>query len=143
MLRTLAHVSAPGMKIASFTLLTSRTELMNRDLHISELATCAVRYALGRQTYVSFSVPQAIKSHMNLISTKALYVMSRDIREYKEREGLIGMPCDHRSWMDFLDALTKEINERTNAKSTEETNEEVQPEEAPHWLPRHARHLGE
>lgn len=62
---------------------------MNDDF--SELAMCAVRYALGRMTYVSFSVPNAIMKYKSSMTTKALHVMLRDIKEYRELYGKIGI----------------------------------------------------
>ena len=47
----------------------------------TDLATCAVRYALGRSTYVSESIPRAILNNIDYVTTKGLKVIIRDIEE--------------------------------------------------------------
>lgn len=89
---------------------------MNDDF--SELAMCAVRYALGRMTYVSFSVPNAIMKYKWSVTTKALHVMLRDIREYREVHGKIGMDCDNESWRNFEQWIEQEIKLRENNNTT-------------------------
>lgn len=79
----------------------------------SELSMCAVRYALGRMTYVSWSVPHAIYKHKEYVTNNALHVMLRDIREYRNNYGKIGMDFDDESWTDFETWLEKEIEWRT------------------------------
>lgn len=46
--------------------------LLMEARHFTELAVCAVRYALGRMTYVSFSVPEAIRANLDLVDAKGL-----------------------------------------------------------------------
>lgn len=89
---------------------------MNDDF--SELAMCAVRYALGRMTYVSFSVPNAIMKYKWSVTTKAFHVMLRDIREYREVHGKIGMDCDDESWRNFEQWIEQEIKLRENNNTT-------------------------
>lgn len=85
---------------------------MNNDF--SELAMCAVRYALGRMTYVSWSVPNAIIKYKWSVTTSALHIMLRDIREYRDIHGKIGMDCDDESWLEFERWLEREIESRKN-----------------------------
>ena len=80
--------------------------------HFSELAECAVRYALGRMTYVSYSVPAAITANMEFVSTRALHNIVRDIDEYKIGYGHIGMECDEESWMKLKACCQSAIKER-------------------------------
>lgn len=80
--------------------------------HFSELAECAVRYALGRTTYVSYSVPAAITANMEFMSTKALKNIVRDVVDYKLGHGRIGMECDEESWMAFKARCEETIKER-------------------------------
>lgn len=81
-------------------------------MHFTELANCAVRYALGRSTYVSCSVPDTIKSNLNLMTTNGLKTIVRDIEEFKHVHGRIGMECDDESWMKLKECCEKEIRER-------------------------------
>ena len=80
--------------------------------HFTELAECAVRYALGRMTYVSFSVPEAIKSNLELVTTQGLSVIVRDIEDFKRIHGRIGMDCDDTNWLKLKECCEKEIRER-------------------------------
>lgn len=81
-------------------------------IQFTELAVCAVRYALGRMTYVSFSVPEAIKSSLELVTTNGLHVIIRDIDDFKQAHGRIGMDCDDESWMQFKALCEEELKSR-------------------------------
>ena len=81
---------------------------------ISELATCAVRYALGRATYVSWSVPRGIQNLSENISTHALQIMLTDIREYRKLNGKIGMDCEDFNWAAFERWIERELERRKN-----------------------------
>lgn len=80
--------------------------------HFTELAVCAVRYALGRMTYVSFSVPEAIRANLDLVDAKGLFVIIRDIEDFRRIHGRIGMDCDDASWLKFKECCEKELRER-------------------------------
>lgn len=63
--------------------------------------TCAVRYCLGRETYMPHLVTDWIMTHCEgLLTAKTLGVMKRDIDEAESRNGL-GMDCDVRTWKQF------------------------------------------
>lgn len=69
---------------------------------------CAVRYCIGRMTYMPGLVTDWIMQHCHgLLTEKTLFVMKRDIDEAKERDGL-GMDCDVETWLKFRDWLEKE-----------------------------------
>ncbi len=69
---------------------------------------CAVRYCIGRRTYMPGLVTDWIMQHCHgLLTAKTLHVMKRDIDEAKERDGL-GMDCDVATWMKFRAWLDKE-----------------------------------
>jgi len=69
---------------------------------------CAVRYCLGRMTYMPGLVTDWIMQHCHgILTRKTLGVMKRDIDEAKERDRL-GMDCDVRTWEKFRDWLDKE-----------------------------------
>lgn len=90
----------------------ARADMVRQEDDFSELAVCAVRYALGRMTYVSHSVPRAIINNIDLMTTNALTVIVRDITEHKERYGKIGMSVDEDSWMRFKDTIERIVEER-------------------------------
>lgn len=70
--------------------------------------TCAVRYCLGRATYMPLLVTDWIMEHCNgLLTAKTLCVMKRDIDEAESQNGL-GMDCDARMWKRFRAWLEEE-----------------------------------
>lgn len=93
--------------------------MAQRDDDFSELAVCAVRYALGRATYVSYSVPKAIFNNIDLMRTNSLKVIVRDIASHKENYGKIGMGCDEKSWLNFKAELEAELKRRRSNGSRE------------------------
>jgi len=69
---------------------------------------CAVRYCIGRMTYMPGLVTDWIMQHCHgLLTEKTLFVMKRDIDEANERDGL-GMDCDVETLLKFRDWLEKE-----------------------------------
>lgn len=80
--------------------------------HFTELAECAVRYALGRTTYVSFSVPEAIKANLEFVATQGLHVIVRDIEDFRRVHGRIGMDCDDTNWLKLKECCAAEIHRR-------------------------------
>ena len=69
---------------------------------------CAVRYCIGRMTYMPGLVTDWIMQHCHgLLTDKTLGVMKRDIDEAKARDGL-GMDCDVVTWERFRAWLEKE-----------------------------------
>lgn len=62
---------------------------------------CAVRYCIGRKTYMPGLVTDWIMQHCHgILTAKTLGVMKRDIDEAAARDGL-GMPCDVVTWHRF------------------------------------------
>lgn len=69
---------------------------------------CAVRYCIGRMTYMPGLVTDWIMQHCHgLLTGKTIFVMKRDIDEAKEHDGL-GMDCDVETWRKFREWLDKE-----------------------------------
>ena len=70
--------------------------------------TCAVRYCLGRCTYMPSLVTDWIMEHCSgLLTAKTLCVMKRDIDE-AESQNRLGMGCDVRTWKRFREWLEGE-----------------------------------
>lgn len=84
----------------------------------SDLAMCAVRYALGRATYVSHSIPRAICKNMDLMTIHSLRIIIRDITERKQINGKIGMDIDDENWALFKEMCKEaiDIKEAIDAK---------------------------
>lgn len=69
---------------------------------------CAVRYCIGRMTYMPGLVTDWIMQHCHgLLTAKTIGVMKRDIDEARAGDGL-GMSCDYATWLRFRDWLDKE-----------------------------------
>ena len=71
-----------------------------KDLEL--IYICALRYALGRKTYVTGVVADYIRARKTL-SKKCVDAMIRDIEEQED----YGMDCDKESWMRLLKNLKK------------------------------------
>lgn len=70
---------------------------------------CAVRYALGRQTYVPISVCSFITPLIPKLSDKTLWCMEKDISEaYSYGDDKIDKPA----WMRLLSDIKDEISRR-------------------------------
>lgn len=74
------------------------------------ILNCAVRYALGRRTYMPSLVIGYITPLLPQLSSKTLWCFDQDVTDAKYIGGY-GDPCDEKDWMRFLDAVRAE---RTN-----------------------------
>ena len=79
----------------------------------------AVRYSLGRETYVSYDTPNFIRPLLPYLSNRTICVMEKDIRErgedpwYKDTGRPYGDPnIDEPSWLAFLKEIQDEIRGR-------------------------------
>lgn len=70
---------------------------------ISAMLVSAVRYALGRRTYIVDWTCEFITNNLHLLTDKNKQVMIKDIR-YQERYGY-GDECDKADWMKLLKTL--------------------------------------
>lgn len=71
---------------------------------------CAVRYCIGRRSYMPGLVTDWIMQHCHgLLTAKTLHVMKRDIDEAKNNPwGGLGDDCDVVTWTKFLEWLKSE-----------------------------------
>lgn len=87
---------------------TKQIKIPLPDDNFGAVLNCAVRYSLGRCTYMPYLVTSWIMENChNALTAKTLFVMKRDIDEAAEREGL-GMKCDVETWMRFRAWLDNE-----------------------------------
>lgn len=69
---------------------------------------CAVRYCIGRRTYMPGLVTDWIREHCHgILTAKTLHVMHHDIDEAAQRDGL-GDSCDVVTWTRFREWLNGE-----------------------------------
>lgn len=76
---------------------------------------CAVRYCLGRRTYMPWSVMSFIKQFLPALSDNTLYVMARDIAE---ADSLGDAEIDAPMWAEFLAEIEQERKRRKNDENT-------------------------
>lgn len=78
---------------------------------------CAVRYALGRATYMPGLIMDEIKPMLPDCSDKTLWCFERDVSEYLEgvdwtSNDLFGARWNDADWMQFLEAVRAEMERR-------------------------------
>ena len=83
------------------------------DNHFDSILISAVRYCIGRRTYMPSIVTGWIMGHCKgQLEHKTVNVMIRDIEEVAQRgEEHLGDECDRETWMEFLEWLKKEAAE--------------------------------
>ena len=79
------------------------------------ICLCAVRYALGRMTYMPNLVQVFCMRNINMLDTKTLVTMIRDVTEFGETPKSYGADFDYRDWMRFRDFLENELARREEA----------------------------
>ena len=85
-------------------------KLCARDF--STLAICAVRYSLGRQSYMPSLVCEIIEEHIDKIDSSSLIVLQRDVREYLTTDGYTHSFSDIKdTWNKFLRFIKEKIDE--------------------------------
>lgn len=70
---------------------------------------CAIRYCLGRMTYMPGLVCDYVKNLLPYLNDKTIGCMERDIRECRD----YGMDCDAVTWMQFLTLVRQQMQERS------------------------------
>lgn len=72
---------------------------------------CAVRYAIGRMSYMVSVVCGYVESKCNELSTNCINIIIRDIEEgiemYHRIGKTCGMECDEKEWLRLLEILNK------------------------------------
>lgn len=74
-----------------------------------QILICAVRYALGRMSYIVGDVAKYVELKCNTLSSQCKNIIIRDIEEELERYHnagqTLGMECDERTWKNLLNLL--------------------------------------
>lgn len=84
-------------------------KLVEIDEDFGTILICAVRYCLGRQTYMPSFVTEFIKPLLPQLDKDTLNVMTKDIRS---AETYGDERIDKPMWMRFLDDIEHEISRR-------------------------------
>jgi hypothetical protein len=77
------------------------------------MMNCAVRYAIGRRTYMPSAVIGFIAPLLSQINDRTLHCLDQDIVDAKYSGGY-GDECDKRDWMNFHEAVKAEKMKRGN-----------------------------
>lgn len=83
----------------------SATKTMESDSDTGLIVLCAVRYAIGRRTYMPSTVVNWIKRNWAAIAPKDRTLILRDVTEecdrYMRGGDNLGDRCDVATWMEF------------------------------------------
>jgi len=87
------------------------------DDHYELMLISAVRYALGRRTYIVAETARYVSGKLWMVKDATLMVMLRDIDEriaWSDRSGMSGLgdECDRAEWMLLRKAIIDEIGKR-------------------------------
>ena len=78
------------------------------------MLNCAVRYAIGRHTYMPHAVISFITPLLPHLSIKTLWCFDRDIAEQENRGGYGDPKIDEPGWRRFHEKVKTEIVRRNN-----------------------------
>ena len=74
---------------------------------------CAVRYALGRMSYIVGDTAKYVALKQKTLSKECIDIIIRDIEKELERYHSVGqtlgMECDERTWKNLLEVLKGEV----------------------------------
>lgn len=80
------------------------------------ICNCAVRYAVGRRTYMPDLVIDFITPHLSELTDKTLWCFQRDLYQRLDEGFDFGDEFDLQNWMSFLEDVDKEIEKRKTAQ---------------------------
>ena len=80
--------------------------------NISIIIFCAFRYALGRMTYMPSIVQSFIRDNIDIVDTKDINLMIKEIIEAEERSGLGDSNIDAPGWINLREFLKEELIKR-------------------------------
>lgn len=82
------------------------------DDDFGAICNCAVRYAVGRRTYMPGLVIDFITSHLSELTDKTLWYFQQDLYQRLDEGFNFGDEFDFQNWMSFLEDVDKEIKKR-------------------------------
>ena len=94
--------------------------MQDMEEEMKHIMIMALRYALGRRTYVTSEVCDFIKQNIKHVNNRVRDVMIRDIKEYKNKreQGFVkDDTCDEHNFTDLLVSLEK-VGEDFDEKET-------------------------
>ena len=88
---------------------------VNLDMDFVLILECALRYALGRRTYITEFVANYIKKFIPYLETRDLAIIIKDIDRQRNdtlSDKPLGDEEDEEAWNDLYDEVKKEIDRR-------------------------------
>lgn len=87
--------------------------------------SCAMRYALGRMTYVVGSVCSELRRNYDRLPANTKARIAKEIQEYQNEHGLAGMDFDNEEWnkVKWLFDETNRVKIRANYHNTDRWEE--------------------
>lgn len=82
------------------------------DDDFGAICNCAVRYAVGRRTYMPGLVIDFITPHLSELTDKTLWGFQRDLHQRLDEGFNFGDEFELQNWMSFLEDVDKEIEKR-------------------------------
>ena len=83
------------------------------DKNFESILVCAVRYAIGRKSYMPSMVIDYITPLLPYLSDNILRLIANEITEYEAYEGGLGdEKIDKPSWLEFLRKIRLEMGGR-------------------------------
>lgn len=82
------------------------------DDNFGTMLNCAVRYALGRRTYMPSLVIGFITPLLPKLSSKTVWCFDQDVTDAKYYPGGYGDACDEKDWLRFREAVRAERTRR-------------------------------
>jgi len=91
---------------------------LNQEIVLS----CAMRYALGRMTYVVSSVCDELIANYENLHPDTRYRIAKEIQEYQDQYGKAGMEFDNDEWnkVKWLFDESNRVNVQANKYNTDE-----------------------
>ena len=81
------------------------------------LCICAVRYSMGRRTYMPSMVQNIVREHLSDLSENDINVLLQD-KAFQARMDMYGDPCDKADWLKFWDDVEKYASTFSSKETT-------------------------
>ena len=90
------------------------TKSMENDTDTVAIALCALRYCIGRRTYMPSLVVDWVKRHWAAFSENEKNVILRDLQREVDSGRDLGDSCDIRTWTNFLSWISAQKDQNSN-----------------------------
>jgi hypothetical protein len=97
--------------------MTNKPIIDPSDDNFGAVLNCAIRYSLGRQTYMPHLVMDFARPLLPQLSDRTLWCIERDIKEAETYGGYGSHVIDEPHWKAFLAEVEAEVDRRKNVNS--------------------------